>query len=102
MIAEKFDPNHVQHRTASLSFRQAIGILVICFAGLWCIGIVAASINLLIRLTINPNHEKITGPFIIGSLIGILFVILIALGLFLLGIYLLRDKKGMYIRFLKN
>lgn len=69
---------------------------------LFFLSLIITTLNVLIVGIYNPKQETDRMPFIVGSLIGLLIVLIFSVGMLIGGISLLRDKKGMYIKFLRN
>ena len=81
-------------RTASLSLKQAIGILVLEVAALFLFA--DASVFFISILELIFKAQKFQGlPSIIGLFIGALIVLIFVVFIALLGIGLVRDKRGM-------
>jgi len=91
-----------QKRTASLSLKQGLGIVSIGTSLMFLLSCFVTTINVLVMGFYRMKGITNKIPFVIGSTIGILIVLGIAVTFFIIGLRLLKDKKGLYIPFLKN
>jgi len=86
-------------RSASLSLKQGLGILT-AMIGLMLIFSLPFALLAAIITNLEKNHSRDFGPMLIGSLVGCLIVLAMAVGSLIISIRLLKDPRGMAIPFL--